>query len=105
MNISLLFEKADGFLKQAMSEEGFRFKSMVKVMIPPSIKTSVSFFDGGFKISFPDEKPTVKITMVPVLSVLAIHLNTEGGVVEIDNFPDFSFSYEEIQKMILDLVH
>lgn len=103
MNISNIFEKILPFLQKATSKEGFKIKSMVRVCVPVSMKTSVSFFDGGFKVSFPDQKPTAKVPVLPPLSILAISLNNTGGVVEIDNFPDSSFSYKEIEEIMLDL--
>lgn len=103
MDISLMFDKIYPFLQKIISEEGFKIKKMVKVSVPPSMRTSVSFFDKGIKISFPDQKPTAKAPIFPALNILAIHLDNNGGVVEIDNFPDSSFTWKEIEEILLDM--
>lgn len=103
MNINSIFQKVYPFIQQAISEEGFKVKSLVRVSVPPSVRTSISFFDGGFKLSFPDEKPFAKVPMLPRLTISAIHLNAEGGVVEIDKFPDSVFTWKEIEQILLDL--
>lgn len=103
MNISLIFDKVHDFLKVATSKDGFKIKSFVHVSIPKDMNTSISFFDGGFKISFPNKRPTAKAPVLPALSILSISLDKTGGVIEIDNFPDSSFSYKEIEEILLDL--
>lgn len=56
--------------------------------------------DDGFSIKFLDNQPIVKVRrLIPLkATVTGLKLETNGGVLELDSFPDISFRYEWIME-------
>lgn len=76
---------------------------LARIILPSQYETKIDIFKDGIKISFPKSKPQLKIKLLPSFDLCAIHLNSTGGVIEVDNFPDIPFSYEEIEKIFIDI--
>lgn len=77
------------------SDDGLTL-GMMKITCPKDCTVSISNTgESSLRISFQSSKPRVKIKFVSV-TLAGIHLNENGGVLEIENFPDIPFKYSQI---------
>lgn len=85
------------YVSKIFSSDGLSI-GMAKITCEKSCELLISSVgDLALKISFTKNKPRVKIKFI-AFSLSAIHLNDKGGVLEIDNFPDIAFTYDQIFK-------
>lgn len=72
------------------------------IKMPPDCRTITTVHEDGLRISFPDKCPTLKVTKVITLtlSLTAINIGKDGGVLEISRFPDIPFSFDDISEML-----
>jgi len=94
MKLSDYFEIAQKiFSKDGVSIGVFELKC------PSLMNLKIQSTENGIKINFQNEKPrvTVKKFIKLSLSLNGIHLSKNGGVLEIESFPDISFSYNQLQ--------
>jgi hypothetical protein len=100
MQLSKIYDQ----IYKIFSKEGVSVRNgLARIILPSQYETKIDIFKDGIKISFPKEKPSLKIRLLPSFDLEAIHLNSTGGVIEVNNFPDIPFSYEEIEKILLDM--
>lgn len=84
-------------IKNILSEEGFS-NELFSVKIKDAINVKIEQKDDNFLVSFLDNKPTIKVNKYISLSltVKSILLKNNGGVFQIDYFPDIPFKYSWI---------
>ena len=84
-------------IDKMFSESGFSVGSF-NVRCGKEIKIEISKKSEGLEIRFLDVKPKVSFKKIVFLSVKmsAIHLSKMGGVLELDDFPDIPFDFEDI---------
>lgn len=82
-------------IKSIFSSEGFS-NELFSVKFDKTISVKIDQDkDGNFQVSFLDSKPTIKVRRYITLSlkISGILLRPNGGVFQIDYFPDIPFKY------------
>lgn len=84
-------------IKSIFSEEGFS-NELFSVKFKDVVNLKIESKDGNFLVSFLDSKPTIKVNKYISLSltISSILLKNNGGVFQIDYFPDIPFRYNWI---------
>lgn len=93
IDIKAILEKT----KELFSENGLQIANLfIKLDSPTDINISVS--KNSVKLSFTKNKANVKIKKLISFSVgvSAINFTEDGGVLEIDHFPDIPFKFDWI---------
>jgi hypothetical protein len=91
------FDEIFKIVDQIFSDDGFSVKGF-KVRCDKDTDINIKKNDTSVVISFPKNKPLVMIKKVISFSIKlsGVHFSEKGGVLELDNFPDIPFTYEQI---------
>jgi len=86
-------------VQQIFSEDGLTIGPL-RIQCSEALSVQIKSVESGIKIIFSDRKPKVTLQKIITFSVSinAIHFSQNGGVLEIDHFPDLPFSYNQILK-------
>tara|TARA_A100001201_G_scaffold68862_1_gene63673 strand:+ start:129 stop:413 length:285 start_codon:yes stop_codon:yes gene_type:complete len=93
----MTFDEIFKIVDQIFSEDGFSVKGL-KVKFDKDTDINIKKNDTSIVISFPKNEPVISIKKIISFSVRlsGLHLSDKGGVLELDNFPDIPFTYEQI---------
>lgn len=93
MTLTDAFEYAD----KIFSDQGLALNGIV-IQCSPETDFKVKKNNKTISLLFSNNKPKIYVKKIIrfSLSLSGIHFSPNGGVLEIDNFPDIPFKYEEI---------
>jgi hypothetical protein len=93
MTLTEMFEYAD----KIFSDDGLTLNG-ITIECNPETNFKVKKNDRTISFQFSNNKPKIYVKKIIrfSLSLSGIHFSPSGGVLEIDNFPDIPFKYEEI---------
>ena len=93
----MTFDEIFKIVDQIFSEDGFSVKGF-KVKFDKDTDINIKKNDTSIVISFSKNEPVISIKKIISFSVRlsGLHLSDKGGVLELDNFPDIPFTYEQI---------
>lgn len=94
MQISEILDYANKvFSKDGLKINGFSIRCDDKLSI------KINKIESGFHLSFvEDAKPQIEVNKVVTfsLTLLGVYFYQKGGVLELDNFPDIPFKYDQL---------
>lgn len=95
MNLSEYFS----IISDIFSSSGLQI-GPVKIQCKDSTNIQILKKKDSVTILFSKNKPVVQIKKIITFSVnvSGVHLSKNGGVLELENFPDFPFTYDQFSK-------
>lgn len=86
-------------VRQIFSEDGLTI-GVFRIQSYRDLSVKVESSDSGIKVLFDDSKPKITVEKIITFSVSlnGIYFSENGGVLEINHFPDLPFSYDQILK-------
>lgn len=91
------FDEVFQIVDQIFSDQGFTVKGF-KVRCDKDTDINIKKNATSVIVSFPKNKPLVTIKKIISFSIKlsGVHFSDKGGVLELDNFPDIPFTYEQM---------
>jgi hypothetical protein len=85
--------------QQIFSQDGLTVGPL-RIQCPEALSVQIESVESGIKMIFSGHKPKVTLQKIITFSVSVngIHFSRDGGVLELDHFPDLPFSYNQILK-------
>lgn len=94
MQISEILKYAD----KIFSEEGLQINGF-SIQCGSGLSIKIEKLESGIHVYFPGEvKPQVEVNKIVTfsLTLLGIYFYENSGVLELDNFPDIPFKYDQL---------
>lgn len=86
-------------VQQIFSQDGLTIGPL-RIQCSGALSVQIESVQSGIKMIFSGHKPKVTLQKIITFSVSVngIHFSQNGGVLELDHFPDLPFSYNQILK-------
>lgn len=86
-------------VQQIFSQDGLTIGPL-RIQCSGALTVQIESVDSGIKVFFSGHKPKITLQKIITFSVSlhGIHFSQNGGVLEIEHFPDLPFSYNQLMK-------
>jgi hypothetical protein len=93
----MTFDEIFKIVDQIFSDDGFSVKGF-KIKCDKDTDINIKKNSTSVVVSFPKNKPRITIKKIISFSIKlsGVHFSEKGGVLELDNFPDIPFTYEQL---------